>query len=624
MPNDECDLVMKGGITSGIVYPKAAVELSKSYRFRGIGGSSAGAIAAAGTAAAELGRSTGGFDKLDALCEELAKPDALLNLFQPTRATRPVMRFGLAFLNTKLPTPVFLFMYLIAWNAFTLFLVGAVVAMLIVNFRLFDSIDRWYHALIGVVVFSLLFAMALTPFLIYFRVTGWMKRVRRNHLGVCTGMPGVAGRPDQPALTPYLCEKFRDLAGLPENGVLTFGQLKGKKIDLKLMTSCLSIQRPYVFPLRDERFLFNEVEWKAYYPQNVLDVMKANAPQGKDYPTPPSGYYYLPHAEHLPVIVPVRISMSFPVLFSAIPLYTFTEAFERKDDAVLRPSDLKLVYFSDGGIVSNFPIHIFDKWLPDCPTFGINLAKFNQNTAKSAEVPLQNPNTNVPLPAPLPNIAPPVPTAAVSTQSLVVPTSNKSGSTPQTSRVHLPKADEISVIEWNEIQSFAELAAAVFYTAKNHRDTAQTELPSYKERVVTVRLDDTEGGFNLNMSSDIIRQVMGYGTAAGQTMVEQYSKGEGYKHHQWVRLRVVLARLEDELCGLRKMFGPNSHFTAFPGENVPFQLSEADWEKSHVVLDKLWEFVDANFPQGKGPFTIDPPEPLAVKRFVPAEGGEIQ
>src|SRR5438105_14620691 len=48
-----CDLVMKGGITSGVVFPKAVARLSHQYRFRNIGGASAGAIAAAGAAAAE-------------------------------------------------------------------------------------------------------------------------------------------------------------------------------------------------------------------------------------------------------------------------------------------------------------------------------------------------------------------------------------------------------------------------------------------------------------------------------------------------------------------------------------------------------------------------------------------
>ncbi|MFS2045864.1 patatin-like phospholipase family protein, partial [Stenotrophomonas geniculata] len=43
---------MKGGITSGIVYPNAVLALAREYRFKSIGGTSAGAIAAAVAAAA--------------------------------------------------------------------------------------------------------------------------------------------------------------------------------------------------------------------------------------------------------------------------------------------------------------------------------------------------------------------------------------------------------------------------------------------------------------------------------------------------------------------------------------------------------------------------------------------
>lgn len=53
----ECDLVMRGGITSGIVYPRAIAKLAETYNFRSIGGTSAGAIAATATAAAQLGAS---------------------------------------------------------------------------------------------------------------------------------------------------------------------------------------------------------------------------------------------------------------------------------------------------------------------------------------------------------------------------------------------------------------------------------------------------------------------------------------------------------------------------------------------------------------------------------------
>ena len=50
-----CDLVMKGGITSGIVYPNAVLALAREFRFKSVGGTSAGAIAAAVTAAAACG-----------------------------------------------------------------------------------------------------------------------------------------------------------------------------------------------------------------------------------------------------------------------------------------------------------------------------------------------------------------------------------------------------------------------------------------------------------------------------------------------------------------------------------------------------------------------------------------
>src|SRR2546430_17410471 len=65
-PEKICDIVLKGGITSGVVYPLALVSLAEKYRFSNIGGTSAGAIAAVAAAAAEDGRHTedAGFDRL--------------------------------------------------------------------------------------------------------------------------------------------------------------------------------------------------------------------------------------------------------------------------------------------------------------------------------------------------------------------------------------------------------------------------------------------------------------------------------------------------------------------------------------------------------------------------------
>ena len=81
-PSRYCDIVMKGGITSGVVYPAAVVELSKTYSFKNIGGTSAGAIAAAVTAAAEYGRQhgRGGFDEVASLPHALGNSTEFVTL----------------------------------------------------------------------------------------------------------------------------------------------------------------------------------------------------------------------------------------------------------------------------------------------------------------------------------------------------------------------------------------------------------------------------------------------------------------------------------------------------------------------------------------------------------------
>src|SRR5512140_1751594 len=55
-PDQYCDVVMKGGITSGIVYPPLVAKLADHYHLKNIGGTSAGAIAAVAAAAAEYYR----------------------------------------------------------------------------------------------------------------------------------------------------------------------------------------------------------------------------------------------------------------------------------------------------------------------------------------------------------------------------------------------------------------------------------------------------------------------------------------------------------------------------------------------------------------------------------------
>src|SRR5208337_176810 len=102
----KCDVIMKGGITSGIVYPGLICELAEHYQFQSIGGTSAGAIAAALTAAAEFGRRKGldSFKAVREVPDWLGKGSTagsgsnLLHLFQPQKAMKVLFRLATAFL----------------------------------------------------------------------------------------------------------------------------------------------------------------------------------------------------------------------------------------------------------------------------------------------------------------------------------------------------------------------------------------------------------------------------------------------------------------------------------------------------------------------------------------------
>ena len=107
-PHDRfCDLILNGGVASGIVYPWALVELARDYRFHSIGGNSVGAMAAALAAAAEYGRCQGqanAFEVLRRAPLDLAKEEdgqtKMLRLFQPSPGVRRL--FALVLLGVRL------------------------------------------------------------------------------------------------------------------------------------------------------------------------------------------------------------------------------------------------------------------------------------------------------------------------------------------------------------------------------------------------------------------------------------------------------------------------------------------------------------------------------------------
>lgn len=111
-----CDLTMRGGTTSGVVYPLAVCALADHYVIRSVGGASAGAIAAAASAAAEYGRLKPepkssdphrvrpGFAGLAQLVQWLISGDGgdrwrLTQLFQPHRSLHRVYRLAAAMMQ---------------------------------------------------------------------------------------------------------------------------------------------------------------------------------------------------------------------------------------------------------------------------------------------------------------------------------------------------------------------------------------------------------------------------------------------------------------------------------------------------------------------------------------------
>src|SRR6187549_4202465 len=107
-PQKFCDIVMKGGITSGVVYPRAVTELARSFALKSVGGTSAGAIAAAAAAAAESARvrnpNATAYDEVAGLPEILSRKNRsghtnLFTFFQPQAGTCRLFRVLSAALN---------------------------------------------------------------------------------------------------------------------------------------------------------------------------------------------------------------------------------------------------------------------------------------------------------------------------------------------------------------------------------------------------------------------------------------------------------------------------------------------------------------------------------------------
>jgi hypothetical protein len=307
----------------------------------------------------------------------------------------------------------------------------------------------------------------------------------------------------------------------------------------------------------------------------------------------------------------MRLSLSFPLLISAVPLYTLSgRAFQetdRESPVDITEADLQCNWFSDGGIASNFPIHFFDAWLPTRPTFGITLV------ALPGEAFTQEDGTRRERPSHI-SVVPPG--GADNGDAAGAAADMRRG------EVYLPKANQPQAPDWKPLPGLFSFLWSIFATAQNYRDNLQAMLPSYRERVVQLRLRDDEGGLNLAMSPATIERVRAKGTRAGETFLNEFN----FNHHQWVRFRVLMGQLEPNLQTIERLLNDE----VFPAAKlVEMQLKGGEAETPFPYpRNRLWcddalqrvaalrQLIDGW--QERPLFGQDTPRPNPVLRVTPA------
>ncbi len=567
----DCDIVMKGGITSGVVYPGAAARLAMEYRFRSIGGTSAGAIAAAIVAAAEHRRRQGltdGFVTVNELADELAGPEGgdplLLKLFQPDEQTRPLFNTMMAFMvNPK--TGI-----LGAIDAFPRFpMIAGLIAAVSVVLQLVGA------AATGTMVAGLLAALIVLVAGLVADVVRAALALPANGFGLCTLGPQSVG--SGPALTAWLHRQIQTIAGRDEHGpVLTFADLWGvtetepkarhldllarsrnaelRQVDLQMMTTDLTHGRPWRLPAPYQRYrgdrleyggelLFRPDELRDFFPANVVEYMERcgkpiSAGRAQHLPDGGKDFRRFPIGPDLPVLVATRMSLSFPGLIAAVPLWNLD--YVAKDD-VRR----ERVLFSDGGITSNFPVHFFDAPLPKRPTFGLHLTTFPDGVE---------------------------PPEGIGNQHLaVVPPVDPAVPAPEEPRA---------------ITSLLQFVVAVKDAMQNWRDNTQARQPGFRDRMVHIQLGTGEGGMTLTMKREKVRELSARGAAAADVLIDLFAVPSAaadtrWNRHRFVRFRIATAVTEEYLASFSKAY------EALPTDGISMRYLER---------------VDLARPKGEGPY----------------------
>ena len=582
---------MKGGITSGAVYPRAIKRISMRYRLRNVGGASAGAIAAVAAAACEYRRNQGvaeAFDVFETVGEEISRPGFVQLLFQPTQRGRQAFSLGLrlatssgslaqrvvpttfAILGSGLWSLASAVLAVLAWAA----VVGVTSWALLGDPSTVDLVAFTLLALAALPVAALLVAFVALLAALHF-ASEFDRALKGNWFGLCSGLT-EDGYPEDSALTNWLHATIQRCAGLPLEKPLTFRMLRGDDakdplVNLQLVTTDLSAARPVILPLPDEPlrdeptpYLFDPEELAQFFPTEVVEQMKEasepGAPAGEEHML-----YTVPGLD-LPIVVAARLSLSFPILLSTVPLW--------RADGV--GAELVQHTMSDGGISSNFPIHFFDSLFPARPTFGIDLQPWRTATDHPVEM-----------------------------------------------------SDAPWKPMFSKVTDLPTFFTQVLSATLNWRDNMQAELPGYRDRICQIRLRRSEGGLNLNMTPEVVDSLVARGDEAGATVTDP--RKFDWDRHRVTRFRILMQMLQrglgrlgvgrpgvyrGELLGreaFRDVVEQWQTANSSPFDPPPL----AWWTRAIQASDAVVDLADRWDPAGEVDFDEDAPTPTPTLRISP-------
>jgi hypothetical protein len=136
-------------------------------------------------------------------------------------------------------------------------------------------------------------------------------RLRETGFGLCPGthQPGYA---HEEALTEWLHRHIQAAAGLPLDRPLTFAMLVEREIRMEVMTTDLGAAQPRRLPLETPDYLFDPADLAPLFPPAVTAALAAGRGDA------PAGALLSLPTQDLPVLVAARLSLSFPLLLSAV------------------------------------------------------------------------------------------------------------------------------------------------------------------------------------------------------------------------------------------------------------------------------------------------------------------